>query len=218
MLLSDLSVLYLHGFASSPQSRKARFLAEHFAERGIRFEAPDLAGHDFFHLTISGQLEVVRKAAAGANRLLLIGSSLGGYLATLYASENRGGKQGIEQLVLLAPAFDFHRLWTDRLGPEEIRRWKETGSLSVFHYGLAGQTDLSYEFLEDAEKYPAYPNCDVPALIFHGKQDDLVPLANSVRFAETHDRARVIPVNSGHELTDVLDEIWAGIKDLLAAV
>ncbi len=211
MLTPALSVLYLHGFASSPQSRKARFLEERFGERGIRFDAPDLAAGDFFHLTISGQLEVVRKAASRAERLIIVGSSMGGYLASLYAAEH----SKVEHLILLAPAFGFYDLWSQRLGPEEIRNWKESGKLSVFHYGAGGQVDLSYGFLEDAKKYPPYPNSRVPTLIFHGIHDDLVPVANSARFVEEHRGARLVQLNSGHELTDVLDEIWAGLEDVL---
>lgn len=212
MLTPGLSVLYLHGFASSPLSRKARFLQERFAERGIRFEAPDLARGDFFHLTISKQLEVVRAAADGVRPLIVIGSSLGGYLAALYAAEH---KNALEHVILLAPAFGFHDLWVERLGPEEIRRWRDSGKLSVFHYGTGGEADLSYDFLQDAEKYPPYPDCQAPTLIFHGTHDDLVPAANSVRFAAEHKNARLVEVNSGHELTDVLDEIWNRMKGLL---
>jgi uncharacterized protein len=214
MLTSTLSVVYLHGFASSPQSRKARFLAERCTERGIRFIAPDLAEGDFFHLTISGQLEVVRKVAAAARgRLAVVGSSLGGYLASLYAAENRQ----IEDLILLAPAFGFHDLWRERLGDEELEQWRRSGKLSVFHYGLGAQADLSYDFFKDSEKYPAYPNSQTPTLIFHGTKDELVPLANSIRFVEQHAEARLIPLNSGHELTDVLGDIWNGMEALLTA-
>ncbi len=35
--------IYLHGFASSPSSRKARFFEERFRELGIGLEVPDLA-------------------------------------------------------------------------------------------------------------------------------------------------------------------------------
>jgi uncharacterized protein len=212
MLTPDRSVLYLHGFASSPLSRKARFLEERFAELAIPFEAPDLAEGDFLHLTISGQLEVVRHAARQARgRLTIVGSSLGGYLASLYAAESKG----VDQLVLLAPAFGFHDLWLERLGPEEIEHWRQSGKLSVFHYGTGREADLSYEFLTDANKYPAYPDSRVPTLIFHGMHDDLVPVGNSVRFTREHSEAQLITVDSGHELTDVLDEIWNGIRALL---
>jgi len=211
MLNPALTILYLHGFASSPLSRKARFLEERFAARGIRFNAPDLAGGDFFHLTISNQLDVVRASAAGAERLIIIGSSLGGYLAVLYAAEHNK----VEQLILLAPAFGFHDLWVERLGPDQIRNWRDSGRLSVFHYGEGRDVDLSYQFLVDAEKYPLYPDCRVPTLIFHGTHDELVPLANSARFVQQHRDVRLVELNSGHELTDVLEEIWTGIESCL---
>jgi len=47
--------VYLHGFASSPSSRKARFFAERFRELGIGLEVPDLAEGDFRNLTLSAQ-------------------------------------------------------------------------------------------------------------------------------------------------------------------
>jgi pimeloyl-ACP methyl ester carboxylesterase len=211
MLTPGFSVLYLHGFASSPLSRKARFLEERFREKGIRFEAPDLAEGDFYHLTISKQLGIIGKAARSAGPIILVGSSLGGYLASLYAAEHKD----VNQLILLAPAFGFHDLWVNRLGPEELHQWQESGKLPVFHYGLGAEADLSYDFLEDAKKHPPYPNSRVPTLIFHGTHDELVPLANSIRFVEEHSEARLVEMDSGHELTNVLDEIWAGIQGVL---
>jgi uncharacterized protein len=213
MLTSGFSVLYLHGFASSPQSRKARFLEERFRERGIPFHAPDLAEGDFYHLTISRQLEVIRRAASGreAGRLWVIGSSLGGYLASLYATE----QNAVSQLILLAPAFGFYDLWVKRLGPEQLEQWRQSGRLSVFHYGLGGQADLSYSFLADAEKYEPYPKSQIPALIFHGVQDDVVPIANSRRYMRTQEDAQLVELDSGHELTDVLDQVWSGIEALV---
>jgi pimeloyl-ACP methyl ester carboxylesterase len=82
-----MRAIYLHGFASSPASRKARFFVEKLAGHGLALEALDLAP-DFEHLTISGQLAVIEKAS-GNDAVILIGSSLGGYLAALYASRHR---------------------------------------------------------------------------------------------------------------------------------
>ena len=70
-------ILYLHGFASSPASRKARFFAELLRAAGALVDIPDLAAGDFEHLTISGQLRVIERAAAG-NPVALMGSSMGG--------------------------------------------------------------------------------------------------------------------------------------------
>ena len=51
-----MHVVYLHGFASSPQSSKATFFAGRLAERGIRMECPDLNDPDFSTLTVSRML------------------------------------------------------------------------------------------------------------------------------------------------------------------
>jgi len=82
-------IVYLHGFASSPQSSKAQSYRKRFAEKGLALEIPTLDGGDFTHLSITGQLQIVHAAVAG-EATVLIGSSLGGYLAALYAAELLG--------------------------------------------------------------------------------------------------------------------------------
>ena len=104
--------VYLHGFASGPSSQKARFFRERFAELGIGLEIPDLAEGRFEQLTISGQLGVMERAIGG-DPATLIGSSMGGYLAALYAARH----PEVEKLVLLAPAcasFDAYRDYEER--------------------------------------------------------------------------------------------------------
>src|ERR1700693_2492947 len=107
-------VLYLHGFASGPSSSKARYFREHLERAGAIVEVPDLAAGDFEHLTITGQLEVIGRVVSGA-AIPIIGSSMGGYLAALYASRH----PEVPKLVLMAPAFGFARRWAERLGPAQ---------------------------------------------------------------------------------------------------
>ena len=78
-------IVYLHGFASGPGSKKARFFGERFDARGVPFSVPDLAAGRFAHLTLSGQLEVISRAVDSRN-VCLMGSSMGGYLAALFAA------------------------------------------------------------------------------------------------------------------------------------
>ncbi len=80
-------VVYLHGFASGPQSSKAQFFRDRFAELGQAIAIPQLDEGDFEKLTITGQMRVIDEAVGGAPAIL-IGSSLGGYLAGLYASRH----------------------------------------------------------------------------------------------------------------------------------
>jgi pimeloyl-ACP methyl ester carboxylesterase len=207
MLSDRLRILYLHGFASSPASRKARFFSEKLRERDVQLEVPDLAAGDFPHLTISRQLQALEQRLPDESAVL-IGSSLGGYLAALYASRH----PGIEGLILLAPAFDFYSLWRRELGSERMASWEQKGWMRVFHYAEGREVPLSFEFMQDACRFDPYPAFAQPALVFHGTQDGVVPIESSVRFTEKHPNARLIRLDSGHELTDVLDTIWRHLE------
>ncbi len=200
-----MRVVYLHGFASSPQSGKARFFAEKFAERGVAFEAPRLDEGNFEGLTISGQLRVVDGAVAGGP-VVLMGSSLGGYVAALYAARH---PEAVEKLVLLAPAFQFPTRWRARYSDEELKRWKAAGTIPFFHYGENKERGLGFQIVEDAGRYEDEPPFRQPALVLHGRNDDVVPARLSTAFAERHNHVRVRLVESGHALTDVLETLWS---------
>jgi len=200
-----MRVVYLHGFASSPQSTKARFFAEKFAQAGIPFAAPALDAGDFQNLTVSAQLEIVDAATSKGDRPVLMGSSLGGYLAALYAAQHPGS---VDRLILLAPAFRFLERWRARLSPQEMDQWKQQGWAPIYHYGAKADQRLGYQFLEDAAKYDPVPDFHQRALILHGTEDKVVPYQGSYDFALEHARTRLVPFHSGHELTDVLDGLW----------
>ena len=196
-------IVYLHGFASGPGSRKARFFSERFAELGIGLEVPDLAEGDFGHLTITGQLGVIKRVSQG-EPVTLIGSSMGGYLAALYAARHAE----VERLVLMAPAFCFLKRWTSTLGPAVMERWRASGSFDVFHYGEGRPVPLGYQLIEDAGAYEDYPDVSQPVLIFHGKNDASVPVEYSEEFARKHPQTKLHVLNSDHELLNVLDDMW----------
>ena len=198
-----MRVIYLHGFASGPASKKATF----FRERMPSLEVPDLAAGDFEHLTISGQLEVIEDLARSAP-VVLMGSSLGGYLAALYAARHPEATK----LVLMAPAFGFVRRWA---AAPEAEGWRKTGYLEVYHYGEKRTGRLSYQFIEDALRYEDFPDCKQPALIFHGVNDDAVPARVSSEFAATHTNARLHLLDFDHELLDMLEIIWQATERFL---
>lgn len=210
MLTANLRVLYLHGFASSPGSQKARFFAAKLQPLGFPIEILDLAEGDFEHLTITRQLQVIGRAAAN-QPVILIGSSLGGYLAALYAARH----PDVSRVILLAPAFQFHELWAGQLSQSDLLSWRERGTMPVFHYGEQREMPISYELMEDASRYEAFPDFAQPALLFHGEQDPVVPFRLSSAFAESHSNTRLIRLPSGHELTDVLPAIWEASREFL---
>jgi pimeloyl-ACP methyl ester carboxylesterase len=228
--------VYLHGFASSPGSRKARFFAERFQELGISLELPDLAEENFRNLTLTAQLNVIARASRD-EPVSLIGSSMGGYLAALYAarhplsniahnaagrgdlvpeaSASRAVRSGVEKLVLLAPAFSFASRWPETLGEPTMEQWKRTNTLKVFHYSEGREVELGYQLVEDARQYEAYPDVSQPVLIFQGRNDTVVPPEYAVRFADQHPNARLRLLNSDHELTNVLDDMWMETEKFL---
>jgi uncharacterized protein len=198
-----MRIVYLHGFASGPQSSKAQFFRARFGELGVPFEIPQLDEGNFETLTVSGQLRVVEKAIRG-DSVVLMGSSLGGYLAAAYAARH----ENVEKLVLMAPAFQFPSRWRARFAGEELAEWKRQGSRPFYHYAFKAEQPLGYQFVEDAVQYEDEPDFRQPALILHGTRDDVVPPEVSVRFAARHPNARVKLLESGHELTDVIDKLW----------
>ena len=127
----------------------------------------------------------------------LIGSSMGGYLVSLYASRHAL----TDRLVLLAPAFGFAPRWESKVTPGE--------DLEVFHYGAGVTRRVHYGLIEDSLRFPATPDFPRPALIFHGIHDDIVPIEYSRHFVADHPNARLIELDSDHELLDVLDAVIA---------
>jgi len=202
--------VYLHGFASGPQSRKAQAFREALAGCGIDLEIPTLDESDFEHLTLSGQLRVIEKALAGAP-CRLIGSSMGGYLAALYAAAH----PEVDRLVLLAPAFGFQTRWREIHGEQAIEHWRETGWLPVYHYGAKELRRVHFGLYEDAGRFPSQPNVRQPTRIFHGVNDTVVPISFSRTFAADHPNSQLTELDSDHELLDALAGIvWDSIPFL----
>lgn len=213
--------IWLHGFGSGPKSSKASFVAARLAERGHRLEVPDLNLPAFFSLTIGrmlGQLDAL--AAERPGPLALIGSSLGGYTAALWA-ESRPGR--VSKLALLAPAFDLAARWSARMGPAPLADWRARGSFAFDHYALGRKEPLSVDFLHDAERHPAFPLPDAKTLVVQGLRDDVVSpdLARTfaARMTAAERDVRLLELDEGHELTGDLPRLWselsAHFEDLL---
>ena len=205
-----IEIVYLHGFASSPQSNKARFFRRKFEQHGVAITIPDLDEGDFERLTITNQLQVIERTAGGRS-VTLIGSSMGGYLAALYAARH----SEVERFVLLAPAFGFARRWPESLGKAAVEDWRDTGWRTVFHYGEGRERRLSYSLIEDAGQYEDFPNAGQPGLILQGTKDEVVPARFAAEFVGTRPNVRLVLLEAGHELTDVTSRLWAETASFL---
>jgi uncharacterized protein len=202
--------VYLHGFASSPQSNKAKDLGDRFHSLDVELMIPDLNQNDFFHLTLTRQIHQVEALfPSQAEPIILIGSSFGGLTAAWVGERNLQ----VERLVLLAPAFGMLAHWLPKLGEAQLQQWREERSLSVYHYGFAKHLPLNYDFVTDMAHYDKNTiQRPIPTLILHGKHDEVIPLQASQDFAKQRPWIQLIELESDHALGNVQTEIWQAIQ------
>lgn len=201
--------LYLHGFASSPSSAKGVDLQRRLQAYGIDLIRPDLNQGDFTHLTLTRQIQQVTDIVQDLDHpVILIGSSLGGLVAA-WAAER---ELQIQSLILLAPAFQFLQQWTQRLGADQLDRWRIDRIMPVFHYGENRHLPLAYDFLTDAQHYhDSDLGRPLPTLILHGLQDEVIGIEASRDYARDRSWVELVELDSDHSLGNVLDPIWDAI-------
>jgi hypothetical protein len=201
-------LLYLHGFASGPQSSKARAFAAHCDQRGVPLKRLNLRVPSMEHLRLSAMIAHVQAhIGTERDRAVLIGSSLGGLTACRVAERDAR----VCALVLMAPAFRMFERMRARLGPEKWREWKETGFLEFDDYANGGQARVGFGFVEDGDAVEAegdgWPDVRVPTLLFHGVRDDVVDVGLSRAWARGKRHVRLVELDDGHELTASIDRI-----------
>lgn len=213
-------VIYLHGFASSPQSSKAMFFAERFASAGIRFLCPDLNEPAFSRLTVSRMLQQLEKRISSLPpaEIVLMGSSLGGFVAVEAAARQVGeARHPIVKVVLLAPAVELEWDRWSEVGPGGVERWRTNGGVDVFHYALDRPERLEYGFYQDAVRYhPASRQLAMPVLIFQGRQDDSVSPEIVKRFSAQQPNATLHMLDDTHQLKNSLEFMWRETARFLA--
>jgi len=173
-------LIYLHGFSSSPCGNKGTFTWRWAEERGILFHAPDLNLPTFETLTLTAQVDAVEALLRSLPEPpVLVGSSLGGFIATAVAHRSAA----IRSMILLAPAIHFARR---RMISPSWAGYRKRGEMEVFHHGVGSPMRLGPELLRDL---PDWMDDDqwripVPTVILHGRLDEAVPLAESEAFRE----------------------------------
>ncbi|MBP0591872.1 esterase [Paraburkholderia sp. LEh10] len=136
-------ILYLHGFRSSPNSFKARVMAERLAALGRSAEwcCPVLPVSPLETVALVERLVATAQPA----RVTLIGSSLGGYFAT-YLAEKHGWPA-----LLLNPAVVPQRDLSHYLGEQPL--WHGGGSIVVEPHHLDELRALGIASITRPERY-----------------------------------------------------------------
>ncbi|MBC8282240.1 MAG: alpha/beta fold hydrolase [Nitrospinae bacterium] len=199
--------IYLHGFASGPNSNKASAFKKRFDELKIPCHIPDLQEDDFENLTLSRQIRLVQAILDKDKdkNFGLIGSSMGGYLASLAAQT----RDSVKAMYLMAPGFNFLSRWKKKLDFSET-----TGPLiPVFHYRYNKEVLLNINLFRDAEIWESVSlERKIPTQIVHGLHDDTVDIQESRNFVRSHPSCKLTELDSDHGLLSSIDWI---IEDCL---
>ena len=126
------SILYIHGFNSAPESKKASQLTSVMQRMGLGEQLRVPALHHHPRQAIA-QLET---AIGELGSPLLVGSSLGGYYATWLAE-----RHGLKAL-LVNPAVSPHRMFDGYLGTQTNLYSGETWELTHDHVNALAELEV----------------------------------------------------------------------------
>jgi predicted esterase YcpF (UPF0227 family) len=194
------SVLYFHGFASSPNSAKVRSLVDLLTPLGITLNAPDLNAPSFERLDFEAMVQTGLRAASAIPPVAIAGSSLGALVALEVI--RRGLKL---PLVLIAPALGVSERWRSGLSAGD--------PIMVFNHARGTEAPIHRAFFEqmselDVQNAPP----PVPLSIVMGRLDETVP------FQGVHDTWRTWEADGGLIPGSRFIEIAGGDHGLTAHV
>jgi len=185
------TVVWLGGFHSEMNGTKATALADWAGERGRDFLRFDYFGHgqsegDFEAGTITrwrgDALAVIDDLTEGP--LVLVGSSMGGWLACLAAMAR---PERMKALVLIAPAADFtDKLLAPRLPDEARAALAGEGAWKVPSLHADDGYRITRELLEDGARWSILPGpvaVEAPVRILQGGADPDVPWTHALDLA-----------------------------------
>lgn len=202
------TVLYLHGFASSPRGRKVEALEAIFAPEGIAVDAPDLNAPSFERLDFDAMVARAGDAVRRRPPEAIAGSSLGALVALTISRDLPG-----VPLVLVAPALGFGRRWVEKIPAGD--------PVSFFHFAENREVPIHRKFFTKmaACSVDAGPP-ESPVAVVMGGRDESVPI-EVVRgvwerwkaSGTLHPRSRFLELPAGdHGLTAFAQDIAAEIR------
>ncbi|MFQ5508526.1 MAG: alpha/beta hydrolase [Leptospirillia bacterium] len=209
---ADTLIVFLPGFRSVCTGEKATAISNFAAERGHACLRFDYLGHgesdgEFADFRISEAMHdtaaCIDKAKKREQRLILVGSSMGGWIGLELV---RHGHTSADGMLLIAPALEFVTRRFARLPTEHIEAFRRDGHVDLPDTYAPGETyRISNEFLVDAalcQPQPGPTPLPCPVTIIHGTDDESVPVALSRELATRIPGCRLVEVPGGdHRLS-----------------
>jgi pimeloyl-ACP methyl ester carboxylesterase len=194
---STPGIFWLNGYRSEMTGTKASMLDAFGAERGIAVTRFDHSGNgqsggNFLDGTITRWLEEsLAVFATTTGPQVIVGSSLGGWLALLMARElrRRGGGDRVKALILIAPAVDATaELMTKRMSKAELAALKRDGIVQRPSKYSDEPYPYTAKLIEDGNQHHLMfgRGIDVgaPVTILQGGKDPDVPREHAMRLVQ----------------------------------
>ena len=186
-------LFWLGGYRSEMTGSKAGALDALGAERGLAVTRFDYSGHgrsggDFRLGTISRWLdEALAVFGTTSGPQIVVGSSMGGWIALLLAQALRGSGR-LKALVLIAPAVDMtEELMLKGFTHKERRRLAATGLVEQPSAYSDEPYPITRELIEDGRRHLLFGQgieTGCPVTILQGGRDPDVPRAHALRLVQ----------------------------------
>ncbi|MCW5797093.1 MAG: AB hydrolase-1 domain-containing protein [Nitrospira sp.] len=187
----DRQILFITGFLSKRWGNKSKALAQWCQERGWGFCCFDFRGWgdsegqwgDYRLLQWLEDAEAVMRLLVDGPPVTIVGNSLGGWLAWLVAQK----QPAVEELILIAPAFNMMDLRAAQISEERRERWQSMGAMPWDDEPLHREAPIPWHWVEDSQtlwrRRFTMPR-RVKTTILHGLQDTVINPEGSWAFVQ----------------------------------
>jgi len=176
-------VFYLHGglahaeqgFCDGYDGCFGNLRLEVMRRRGV-YVSPEYRGNSWMNASAEADIaQLIRqiKAEFGLERVVLMGASMGGTAALIYASHR---PQSVHGVVALCPAADMKALWTDLSARREPMFQTLTRSIEAAYSGTPDEAPDEYSYRSALDQAASLR---MPVVIRHGGSDGLLPVWHS---------------------------------------
>lgn len=192
-----VDVMFLPGWMSTMNGDKSVAVQKFCETMDIGFTVFDYSGHgesdsDLYHCDVDDWFQdalcvfdwLLSKKKETKKRVILVGSSMGGWMALNLALRRQCDVAGI---LLIAPAIDMTAIRYESLSTELIKTLDECGYIKVDSEYSSEPIKISRDFFKSGESMMLMGkpiNFSCPVRIFHGMADDVIEYQRSIRFIE----------------------------------
>ena len=209
-----ITVVFLCGYMSDMEGTKSECLNDFCTESGLGYFAFDYSGHgsssgDVKKGSISqwSQEAIYMVESFVKTPVILVGSSMGGWISLLTALKLKGKVQGILNIAG-APDFTEDLIFAE-FTEDDKKQIKEKGEVTVYR----GECEycISNDFIEDGRNNLLLRDnisIDCPVVLLHGMQDEVVPIETSMTVMEKLSSEKVkaiVKKNSDHRMSSEED-------------